>query len=258
MISSVKTQLSGQLPLKLVDKLIDCYIELKQNYYLGRHRPSELEGGRFVELVRRILEYHTTGSYTPLNQALRGFNETALQTFERLDGKRFCDSLRKHIPRVLKAIYNIRNNRDVGHVGGDVSPNYMDSTLISTACDWILAELLRIFHDMPLDRAQRIIDSLVKRKIPLVYEIDGFYKVLNPDLVLKDKILAILYVRGDAGATDDQLISWLDYDNRSYLTSKVLSPLKKRTFIHRAANKNKITPLGTVYVEKHIRFDLQI
>jgi len=52
------------------------------------------------------------------------------------------------IPRLLPALYEIRNNRGVGHVGGDVDPNYMDATMVVGAVKWIMGELTRVFHSV--------------------------------------------------------------------------------------------------------------
>ena len=35
------------------------------------------------------------------------------------------------------------NNRNVGHVGGDVDPNHMDATGVLAQCNWVMGELVR-------------------------------------------------------------------------------------------------------------------
>lgn len=60
------------------------------------------------------------------------------------------------IPRLLPALYEIRNNRNVGHVGGDVDPNFMDSTAVLGTANWIMAELVRVFHSVSTPEAQAI------------------------------------------------------------------------------------------------------
>ena len=48
------------------------------------------------------------------------------------------------IPRLLPLLYEIRNNRNVGHVGGDVDPNHMDATTVLAIVAWVMAELVRV------------------------------------------------------------------------------------------------------------------
>jgi len=39
--------------------------------------------------------------------------------------------------------------------------------------DWVMAELVRLHHNVSANRAQQIIETLVSREIPVVQEIDG-------------------------------------------------------------------------------------
>jgi len=47
---------------------------------------------------------------------------------------------------MLIAQYEIRNNRGVGHVGGDVDQNHMDAKIVVEMAKWTIAELIRLFH----------------------------------------------------------------------------------------------------------------
>jgi hypothetical protein len=47
---------------------------------------------------------------------------------------------------VLVALYQIRNNRGVGDVGGDVDANQMDASYVLHSVHWVMAELVRILH----------------------------------------------------------------------------------------------------------------
>ena len=71
---------------------------------------------------------------------------------------------------MLPPLYEVRNNRGVGHAGGDVNPNYMDATVAIGICNGILAELVRVFHGMSISEAQRLVDALNERRVPLVWE----------------------------------------------------------------------------------------
>lgn len=256
MIDLIKTQLGKCLDRVLVERLLESYLELKMNFCLGKHRPSELEGGRFAEVTMRILQLVTTGSFTSLSRSLPRF-DGLVQTLESLPAAKFHDSIRLHIPRILYAIYQIRNRRDVGHVGGDVSPNIPDSTLIMNACTWVLTELIRLYHTSSMEEAQSLVDKLLQRRIPIVYEIDGFLKVMNPRLSLRDKILTILYVRSPDKTTDDQLSLWLEYKNKTYLRG-ILESLRKEALIHRIGDSSILIPRGQILVEKSIEFETQI
>jgi hypothetical protein len=150
------------------------YQEIAKNFAEHRWEPSELNGGKFCEVVYTIVESVIVGSTPskpskPQNMvvACRG-----LETAPMRPGRTGDRSLRILIPRVLSALYEIRNNRGVGHAGGDVDPNFMDATAVYAMASWTLAELVRIFHGVSTREAQETFDALVERKIALVWEVD--------------------------------------------------------------------------------------
>ena len=103
----------GEIPHDVVDALLNAYREIEENYVLKKWKASELDAGHFVEAARRIIEYELTSSYTLISQKLPNFNDKILLSYENASGD---ESFRILIPRALKAIYNIRNKRGVGHI----------------------------------------------------------------------------------------------------------------------------------------------
>jgi hypothetical protein len=116
---------------------------------------------------------------------------------------------------LLPALYEIRNNRNVGHVGGDVDPDLMDSSAVVSMASWILAELVRVFHGVTTEEAQCVVDNLAERRIPMVWKSGNIRRVLNPRLSLKDQILLLLgSVAGKASL--EQLLTWTGYKKKAY------------------------------------------
>ena len=58
------------IPDDLIDALFDAYAEAKRRFYLGDHRPNEVEGGRFTEAAFRILELKVLGAYTRIGKQI--------------------------------------------------------------------------------------------------------------------------------------------------------------------------------------------
>ena len=211
MLSDIKKQLSISIAPVLVDCLLGCYIELKQNYYLGKHKPSELDAGHFAEIVIRIIQNVTNfeHSFIELGKKINNV-DNEVRNFSQLPAATYNDSLRLHIPRALLAIYGIRSRRGVAHVGGDVNPNLSDSTFVIATCNWIMTELIRLYYTSSLEEAQKIVDSIAERKAPVIQDFNGYLKVLNPDLSVPNKILILLYYRGEEGASSAELRQWMD------------------------------------------------
>jgi hypothetical protein len=92
----------------------------------------------------------------------------------------------------------------------------MDATLVLSMCNWILAELVRVFHNLPIAEAQQLVDSLAERRIPLIWEDGNLKRVLDPKLKLGPQ--AILLIASSATPVSvSHLMEWLDYDNKKYL-----------------------------------------
>ena len=64
---------------------------------------------------------------------------------------------------MLFALYEIRNSRGVGHVGGDVDANHMDAEFVLSAAKWVVAELVRLFHSTDVNIATEVVDALVDK-----------------------------------------------------------------------------------------------
>ena len=62
--------------------------------------------------------------------------------------------------------------------------------MVVSVLDWVMAELVRLSHNVPADEAQRIVEELVTRQVPAIQDFNGFLKVLRPDLQASDQIPA--------------------------------------------------------------------
>lgn len=247
------------IPDELVDHLRETYERLKENYYLGNLRPSEVEGGRFAEAALRVIQWATGGlpngdPYTPLSDPLPRFDRE-LERLRNLPGSKYPKSLRVRTPRVLHSIYNIRNGRDVAHLSGDVDPNLPDSTLVATNADWVMAEYVRLFHGVDLQEAQARVDALVTRRAPAVEMFGDFPKVLRSALENKEKILLLLFNQGEKGATTAELAEWLD--RRDYNVRRDLRSMDEeaRVYFDKKDDRAQITRVGIIEVEDEIGLD---
>ena len=250
MLDTVKNQLNQFYPQELVDSLLGSYKEVVESFNLGKLRPSEVEGGRFCEAAIRMLQYKTTGAYTPIGTRIANL-DIEISTLANLPKADFSESIRLHIPRTIRVIYDIRSKRDSVHLG-NISPNLMDATLILNCCKWVLAELFRMELKIPANEAQKTIDYLIEKKIPIIQDFDGFLVTLNPCLSARDRILVLLYYRGKEGATREELSLWLPPKMKKQLTINLSRLQYDKNFIHRAKSQIYITRAGEQFVEDNI------
>lgn len=202
----------ANLPEGLRKPLLDEYQYIVQNYAEHRWSPAELSGGRFCEIVYTILEGHAQGKF-PLKPSKPKDFVAACRKLEQ--NRKVPRSFQILIPRLLPALYEVRNNRGVGHVGGDVDPNHMDATYILTSCNWVMAELVRVFHTISTAEATKVAGSLVERRIPLIWEDGNMRRVLDPKMKLRPQVLVLLATSTGTVQTSD-LLEWIGYKNATY------------------------------------------
>jgi len=248
MIENIKEILSSKIDADLVGHLLEHYKELKQKFFLSQYEPSQLNCAKFAEVVMRILEYITKGNYTSFGKNVS--LDVLVKELEQLPKDKFPDSLRIHIPRTLRATYDIRSKRGVAHIG-EINPNLMDATFVVSACDWIMAEFIRLYHTGDSNEAQKIIDSIIERKVPIIEEFGDDLKVLTPNLPVADKILVILYEKHPNYVSTSDLKKWIKTKSPSHITT-VLRQLDNDAKVHRKGKENIITLKGIEYVERNL------
>ncbi len=245
----------GGIESGLRNPLLKCYQAIVSNYVERRWEPAELNGGKLAEIVYTIIAdiLHGTASTSPAKPRNM---LAACQALEKIpaDASRVGDrSLRILIPRMLPVLYEIRNNRNVGHVGGDVDPDFMDATAVYSMASWLMAELVRVFHNISTKEAQETVDALVERKHLVVWLIGDKKRVLDPKMPIKDQVLVLLHQ--SASAVDQTVLrNWVEYQNSTNFRSKILAPLHKARLIewNQQTAEVHISPLGVSDVEQRL------
>jgi hypothetical protein len=237
------------VPTGLREPLIQEFSGLCRAFNESRWKLTALDAGRFCEVVYCIVDGALSGSFQSTPKKPGDF-VAACRALENRPPVPVGDrSLRILIPRLLPSLYEIRNNRDVGHVGGDVQSNKMDAAFVRDACAWITAELIRVFHNTSTEVAQQSVDLLAERVHPLVWEFEGVKRVLDTTLKAWERALVLLYATPGT-TTVKQLNAWVVYPSK--FRRGVLEPLFQKRLIELTGDKAIITPLGCAYVEKNL------
>ncbi|MBX3435279.1 MAG: hypothetical protein KF847_18325 [Pirellulales bacterium] len=233
---------------------MEAFNEVCRNFTERRWEPSELNGGKLCEVVYTIVEGALQGAFPNKPSKPKDMVKSCRaleQTPE--DKSRVGDrSLRILIPRMLVALYEIRNNRGVGHVGGDVNANFMDAVAVQSICRWVVAELIRVFHGVSTEEAQTAVDLLVERKLPIIWERDGIKRVL-PKVSYDKQILVLLYSEADWVAVTN-LLAWTEYSNPSKFRRDVLMKLHRARLVEYDAKLDRVclTSAGVGDVENRL------
>lgn len=250
--TTVLSSIATVSTIELAELLLKEFDELTNRFHLGDFRPSELSGGRFSEAAFRLCEQVCLGSHTPLGRQLPRVDQLLSRLEAGLPGS--DDTFRIHIPRALRLIYDLRNKRDVAHLGvGSVSPSFTDASLVVGVAGWVVSEVVRVSHDCDIDTAQAIVDGLVQRRAPLVWQEDDIVRVLNPSLAYRDQVLLILYHLHPEWVEEKHLFEWVEYSRLADFRKNVLATLHRERLIEYRDGRAKLLPTGLLRVEESFR-----
>lgn len=240
------------IPASLRAELLGSLNEVIRNFREGRWEAAVLNAGKLCEVVHTILRGHADGHY-PDHPSKPPNMVEACRKLEHADPTRMDRVLRIQIPRALIPLYEMRNNRGVGHVGGDVDPNHMDAVYALVASKWIVADLVRAYHGTDTTTATSIVEALIDREVPLIWQINGVKRVLDPRMGAEDRVLLLLY-GSVAPVPEDQLRHWVNYANTSRFRSAVLRKLHREVMIHYDDEKRTavLSPIGKGHVEENL------
>lgn len=245
--SDVQAVLEKKIPKEIATHIIESFLEVEKNYRLEKWKTSELDAGHFVEAVRRLVEHELQGTYTPFSVALGSFSQAVLNRYESLPG---AEEYRIIIPRVIYAMYCVRNKRGVGHIAS-VIPNKLDATFILHSSKWVLGELIRLSSSTDPESAKELVDQVLYKHVDLVWDDGETYMVLDNKLKAKEKVLLVLY-RQDRLSAEDLRIK-VDYKNKTTFKS-ILAELQKQKLI--GITKEgccKLSPIGNQFAENIIQ-----
>jgi hypothetical protein len=127
----------------------------------------------------------------------------------------------------------------------------MDATTVLAMVAWVMAELVRVFHATTVGDAQEIVDSIVERPVPLIWQSGQLKRVLDPKMKLREQVLVL--VGSCAGPVDlTSLQTWTECKNKVYF-KKLIGALHKSRLVEASDGVTvRLLPPGTAAVSEII------
>ncbi|MFH1591968.1 MAG: hypothetical protein ABIB47_01225 [Candidatus Woesearchaeota archaeon] len=236
--------LSSKVDESLIKDLVNRYNYIKKFHQNGKYNEAINEFGKFCETVFQIL------NFVLKNEKLGEIKnmQNMITIFENSRGE---ESLRLIIPRIVYATYTLRSKRGAAHKKEGIDPNYIDSSYVASTCDWIIAEILRLFHTEDLENVRILIQELMEKNIPLIENFGEDKIILNNRFKTKDKILIYLFDSYPSYLNIKTLKRWIKPKYPQELTSN-LGNLTKENLVYKNKDLCILTKKGIKFVEdKH-------
>ena len=237
------------IPAGLRTPLIAEFVDALAEYRSGDWEKVGTKAGKFCEIAFRVCEGYTSGSYALAPSKPRSMHHACqqLEQFNATKGRSMCIQ----VPRVLIALYELRNNRSIGHVGGEVDPNQMDAEFFLRGMKWIVGEFVRFYSRLPEDRSRAVVEAVNAPTARSIWRQGDVRRVLDPSKSARDKVLILAYAENSVIGVVD-LAKWSEYSNVSRLRATILRELHDDALIHfdKAADTVQILPPGQRLVEE--------
>jgi len=242
-LDRLRTALIAKFPSKKVDEVLNHYNVLRREARLDHWEACLVNGGKFVEAVLKCFRYLITGdevdSVKADEEIRRLENAVQLSDFERLT-----------IPRALRLLYEFRNKRGGAH-NSSFDPIKTDCALVVAVSNWVMEELTRLYLTNDALAAQKLVESLLIKDIPLVEELDGDRLVLKPGLSARIQLEILLYREFPERCEIKDLIRWV-HDHSVENIRVTLRGMKQKNLVHETEDGWKLTYSGMHEAELEI------
>lgn len=239
----------GNIPDQFRKKIVEAYLDLKHRGRVGDAKGAASAHTHFCESVLRFLQEALTGTHIAFGVHVKDF-QAECRKLEAAPATPTNEAQRVIIPRALAFLHTLRNKRGTGHVGGDVDANTIDLATIVRVADWVVCELLRLYHKLSLEEAQSLLDRMATRQIPDVWTFGETKRVLRQGLTGPEQAMLLLYGETDPVAIET-LFGWVEYSSLKNFRRHVVSTLHAKRLIECDPETEMIvlTPRGEEEVE---------
>ncbi len=247
--SLIISEFSKSFDKQLACELLDDYQQLKEADLQNKYDYAGQAAGKFFETVMKILLYVKKG-LPPNPKGIdfeTAFNQITNEPKPTIEDEILC----MIIPYALRSGYTLRNKRRISHARG-INPSLMDSRYLSLLADWVMAELLRLYHSKDDKEIEQLINRLVTRKVPFMQEINGEKVLLHKNMPATVSLLLILCSNNGTISSEE-----VKSDLSKYYESPNISMAIKNSITGRRVHKDKdnvihITELGYQYLEQKL------
>jgi DNA-binding MarR family transcriptional regulator len=241
--SALLKVLAPPLDALLTSQFVDEFVSMEQRYVLRDWGPAELDGGRFCEVLSRILYHLDSGSLNrgkSLDDCLKYIDNE--QVNHKITPRH--DAL--HFVRVLRAVYKFRSQRGAVHISPSYTPNHMDSRLMLECVRWCFMEALRLFGQGDRENIARRIRELLQFDVPCIAQFDDQLLVQRTDLTAEEEILILLHQAGEMGMSRRDLGQYARVSAASVTnTLRKLTARDRREVVQLINGNFRLTDLGT-------------
>lgn len=245
--SNILNQLSS-IDKKITNDLLEEYRIVIKETLIGDWPNCLVHCARFAELTLAFIKVIYDKTQIDINKIHFDTLYQELTTKSKPNAE--DEILLLAVPNAAKTIYTIRNKKKVVHIKA-INPDFLDGTVSSAICDWILSQFVLLKCNSNPDEVSKFIHSLIDRRIPLIEEFeDGSLMILKQSTTFKDELLLALN-KHSKRLTKEEIKKIIKVEYPQILNTTI-NELEKKKFVHVNESGIMITRLGIQEAEKII------
>lgn len=254
-MTSLLSPYLGSLPDPILQALETEFSNIEMRFAKRDWNPLELSCARFAEAVLRYLEWKESGgNFTPIGTQLQ--RQSIVNRV--LNNAHLPDELRFLVLKSVELLLDIRNKRNVAHLGSVVNVDEMDGRLALVLAKWVLSEIIRREASLDPKDVQEIINKLSVQEQTLIDEIDGDLVFLETHLIdASDRILATLYHQYPKATDLSALRRIVRYKNSTLFRDNLITKLHDEGKVYLKGENVFLTSKGIAWVEKQVNMKFQ-
>lgn len=229
----------------LAKELIECYQTIKEAYFIRKYDYVGSLAGQFFETTLKVIQNVKFG-IKPNDKGIdfeRTFNKIFNCTKNTLEDETLCQI----IPLIAKGGYTLRSKKRITHSRG-ISPNHIDGFYFTLTADWIMSELIRLYHTMNDSEVEKIIQKITKRDIPIIQEIGGDTVILDKNISASNSILLLTHSKGGCLSQDELKTVLKKYYSPSNITKYIRHNINERRIHLDKQNQIHLTEVGLNFI----------
>ncbi|MEM2974739.1 MAG: hypothetical protein QW112_03920 [Candidatus Micrarchaeia archaeon] len=243
----IKTLSESGLDKQTVENMLSHYAKMRWEYVMADHEAVGMHAGKFCEHAANLVLKILTGQLKE-----RPRLDVVLSLIDKAQGNASVDEMiRVTMPRMLRAVYELRNKRGAVHANLALKVNKIDAHVALNICSWVLAELVRIYYTGEMEASWKLIDKISRIDLPFIDEYRGRKLIMSLKLSVAEEILLHLTNVG-VEIPVDALVTWIPGVDRNHVLTS-LRQLRDKRMVWYEGEATKITPLGAIEAERIVK-----
>ncbi|MHA2246597.1 MAG: hypothetical protein ACXADY_16765 [Candidatus Hodarchaeales archaeon] len=233
----------------LINKILDKYQEMLNCYYLEDYEGVLVQVGKFVELCYKLLDFFSRNT---VSSGVK-FDKIDERLTREISKGNLPSSLFSFLTKSLRLSYKFRNSRDGAH-SVDFVANRIDSLFVIENAQWCLAEIVRTFSDIPMEKSLDLINEIMELPTPVIQRFDKKILVLREFSASKEIMIILFY--SENNQQDEKELKEMIVDHSSHSLQNVitsLNNLEKKKLLFRDKGICYLTDKGKKQVKQFIQ-----